>query len=154
MSDPLSVTASAFAVVGLADVVSRASKGCYQFLCAIRDAPSDVQQLKYCIEETALLLQSTQKYCNELKTQASAGSAEPPTARAAPSHVISQFTLALRGLQREFLALDRVAKKHKAVASSWGKLKWVFDERRLGQSLSKLQNSKSTLAAALLLAGR
>ena len=152
MSDLLSVSASAFAVVGLADVVLRTGRECCQFLCAIRDAPSEVRRLQNCVQETALLVHNSKKYCEELKvsTLSTQSSSCPP----ASNQVIALFTSASKGLKREYSALEIVAKRHNATAKTWGRIKWVLDERRLAKSLSRLEASKSSLVAALIFVGR
>ena len=152
MSDPLSISASAFAVVGLADVVLRTGKECYQFLCAIKDAPSEVQRLQECIQETALLVQNSRKYCKELK--ASSPSAQSSSTPAASDQVMLLFKSALRGFEREFSDLRIVARRYNVTTNTWGKIKWVLDERKLGKSMSRLEASKSTLVTALMLVGR
>ena len=113
MADPASLSASVFAVLGFADVAIRAGNECCRFLSAIRDAPSRVQSLRHCVEETALLAESSKRYCAGLKSSSSA---------TASDQVIAQFTSALRALNREFSALEALSKRYIGSTTSWGKI--------------------------------
>jgi len=150
MTDPFSVATSSFAVVGLADVVLRASKEFCQFLSAIKDAPTEVERLRCCIYENTLLVEDSKRYWEELKDSASLTSSSATTL----SQALPQFTSALKALGRELSALDTLAKRHNGIAKSWGKIKWVLDERKINKSLQRFEVSKSTLVAALVLVGR
>lgn len=149
MIEPFSVAASSFAVVGVADVVLRAGKEVYQFLNAIKDAPAEVESLRQRVHDNALVVQESKRYWEELKQSASSTSSSTTSL----SQAFLQFISVLRGLDRELSTLGSLAKRHKGV-TSWGRIKWVFDERKILKSLQKLEVSKSTLIALLVLVGR
>lgn len=149
MIEPFSVAASSFAVVGVADVVLRAGKEVYQFLNAIKDAPAEVERLRQCIHDNALVVQESKRYWEELKQSASSISSSTTSL----SQAFLQFISPLRSLDRELSALGSLVKRYKGV-TSWGRIKWVFDERKILKSLQKLEMSKSTLTALLVLVGR
>jgi hypothetical protein len=150
MAEPFSLVASSFAVVGLADVVLRAGKECCQFLNAIKDAPTEVEQLQCSIHDNVLLVEDSKRYWEELKECASLTS----SATTSLSRALPQFKSALRALDRELVALATLAKRHSVNIKSWGRIQWVLDERKILKSLQKFEISKSTLVAALVLVGR
>ena len=112
MADPLSFSSGIFAVVGLADVVLRARRVCYQFLNAIKDAPSEVQRLRCCVEEISFLVENSRQYCKELRR--SLLSALLSTT--ALSQGGSLLSAALRAVNHEFSALETLAKRHGKIA--------------------------------------
>lgn len=150
MVDPFSVVASSFAVIGVADVVLRTSCEVCRFLSEIKDAPLEIENLRRCIHENTLLVHTSKQYMEALKDQASS---ESPSA-ADLSRAIGLFTSAIRALDRELGALVALSKRHCGARRSWGTVKWVLDQRKISNSLQKLEHSKSTLNNALVLAGR
>lgn len=152
MPDPFSVAASSFAVVGLADVVSRAGKEIYQFVNEIKGAPQEVESLRCSIHDTNLLVQDVKCYGEELTQSASLTTSAPPP----PSQVLLQIKSALRALERELSALVTTIKRYPRLNNSWSweRIKWVLDERKILKSLQKLEAAKSILVAGLVLVGR
>lgn len=61
--DPLSTAASAFAVIDAADVVLRASAEFVRFVNDIKDAPTEVKNLRIRLQETTLLVEVSKDYC-------------------------------------------------------------------------------------------
>jgi hypothetical protein len=147
MADPFSIGASSFAVVGAADVVLRASAECYRFFSSIKDAPDEVNQLCIAIKENKRLVQSLQKHLDELRDPASCISM--PT-QSSTSELYG-FDSAFRALQREMIALEKLAKKHNGPNKTWGRVKWYLDERKIAKSREKLERAKSMLGLALSL---
>jgi hypothetical protein len=86
------VATSAFAVVGLADVVLRAGKEVYQFLEAITDAPAEVEKLRCCIHDTTLLVEESKRYWEESKNSISS----TPSSTTNQNQALPQFKSALR----------------------------------------------------------
>ena len=97
MAEMLAVASGAFAVVGLADVVVRASREVCQFLDAIKNAPAEVERLKNAIRDNTLLVEATQQYCRDLTDQDKSPASPPPTDL---SQALPQFTSALYDLRR------------------------------------------------------
>ena len=151
MAEPFSLVASSFAVVGLADVVLRAGKEFCQFLSAIEGAPTEVETLRCSINDTTLLVEDVKRYGEELKQSAASLTSSAATTR---SEILLQIKSALRTLERELSALVTFAKRHRRIHNPWGRLKWVLDEQKILKALQKLEASKSTLIAALVIAGR
>jgi hypothetical protein len=151
MAEPFSVATGSFAVIGLADVVLRAGKEFYQFLDTIKEAPTEVERLRYCIHDNTLLVEESKHYWQDLKDRAPLTSSSSTTTL---SRALPQFTSALRSLDRELSTLVTLVKRHDGITKSWGRIKWVLDERKILKSLQKLEISESTLLTALLLVGR
>ena len=152
MADPLSLAASIFAVIGTADVVLRASLEFSRFLSNIKDAPTEVERLRICLHDNTLLVETSKQYLEELRD---CNSLSPASQRnIGLSRALTHFTSAIRALERELISLVGLAKRHSGVSKSWGRIKWLLDERKVGQSLQRLENSKSTLTTALVLVGR
>jgi hypothetical protein len=152
MAEPFSVAASCFAVVGLADVVSRAGKEFYQFLNAFEDAPTDAARLRDCIHDIILLVEESKRYWEGLKDHVSS----VPSSESATSlrQALPQFKSSLRSLDREMSSLVTVARRYDGITKSWVRVRWVLDWRKIDKSLQRLESSKSTLVGALLLVGR
>jgi len=144
------VAASSFAVVGPADVVLRAGKEVYQFLNAIADAPAEVETLRFCIHDTTLLVEESKRYWEELNDCVSSTSSSTTILNQA----LPQFKSALRTLSRELSALLTLAKRHNGITKSWGRLKFVLDERKILKTRQRLEVSRSALGVALMLVGR
>ena len=149
MTDPLSVAASALAIVGAADIVLRAGKELYGFLSDIKDAPENVKRLRNYIQDISRLIKSAKDFWEEQKRLA------PPraTLSASLSSASSHFEAVLRALNDELSCLVNLAKKHDGVAKPGGKIKWVF-ERKIKYSVERLDRSKLSLVAALNIVGR
>jgi len=144
MADPLSITASSFAVVGAVDVVLRASVECGRFLSEIKDTPAEIDALWTCISENRQLVEILKKRLEELKTS-------PILPTADLTSVFTIFNSSVRALQRELNTLQTLAKKYSCIDKTWTKLKWVLDARKTNKSIEKLERLKSTLSVALSL---
>jgi hypothetical protein len=68
MADPLSVVASSFAVVGVADIVLRTCLKCRQFLSDIEDAPTSIETLETCLRSNISLVQTLRNHVNYYTT--------------------------------------------------------------------------------------
>ena len=150
MTDPFSMAASSFAVVGVADVVLRASVELCRFLSEIKDAPAEVERLRDFVMENTLLVEHSKQFLEELKRR-------PPSASALDvnlSGALYLFTSAIRALRRELNALAILARKHNGSNKSWGRIKWVLDERKINKSFLAFETSKTTLNNALALVSR
>lgn len=147
MADPFSIAASSFAVVGAVDVVLRASNECRRFLSGIKDAPAEIATLQACVRENEGLLTELKKHFEELRSPVSTIS--PSAFDADPA--LDGLNSSIRALQRELLALQTLTRKHKGSDRTWGRVKWLLDERKVAKSLERLEKSKSTLGIALSL---
>ncbi|KAF7513702.1 hypothetical protein GJ744_007753 [Endocarpon pusillum] len=151
MADPFSMAASCFAVVGLTDVVIRAGKEIYHHLIAITDAPAEVESLRCCIHDNLLLVKDLKLYWQDLRASASL----PPSATTpALNRALPLFRSALETLNRELTSLVALYECHDGITKTKGRFKWVLDEPRILKYLQRLESSKSTLVAALVLVGR
>jgi hypothetical protein len=149
MAEPFSLVASSFAVVGLAYGVLWAGKECCQFLNAIKDAPIEVKQFQCSNHDNILLVEDSKRYWDDLKESASLTS----STTTALNRAFPQFKSSLRALDRELVAFATFTKRHNGNIKSWGRIKWVLDERKILKYLQKFEASKSTLVAALVLVG-
>lgn len=147
MPDPFSIAASSFAVVGVADVVLRASVECYRFLSEIKDAPAEIDKLRLCIKENEELVRALKDYLNESRNPASTISASAVDLNL----VLDRFGSSVRALQRELNTLVVLTKKYRGTTKTWGRIKWLLDERKICKTLERVERSKSTLSVALSL---
>ncbi|KAF2785996.1 hypothetical protein K505DRAFT_205690, partial [Melanomma pulvis-pyrius CBS 109.77] len=147
MPDPLSLAASSFAVIGVADVVLRVGVECCRFLSEIKDAPAEIDSLRTCIKDNLQLVDTLKKHSDDLRDPA------PPMSLPATdaSSALDGFNSSIRALHRELNALQALAKKHSGIDKTWARVKWILDERKINKSLEKLERSKSTLGVALSL---
>lgn len=142
---------SAFAVVGLADVVIRAGNQVCQFFSAVKDAPADIESLRCSIHLTILLVEDSKSYWEEVKQYASSSTSASPSPLDKALH---QFKSTLEALKREISVLAVLTKRYERIPKRWTSVKYVFDERKIQNSRQKLETFKSVLLAALVLVGR
>lgn len=147
MAEPLSTAASAFAIVGVADVVLRATVECHRFLSGIKDAPAEIKELQACLQENKQLFKALIKHLEDLRDLTSSISA---FARESSS-ALDGLTSAIRALDRELKALQISIKKYNGHDKTWARVKWVLDNRKISKSVEKLERSKSTLSVFLAL---
>ncbi|KAF2474987.1 uncharacterized protein BDR25DRAFT_255524, partial [Lindgomyces ingoldianus] len=147
MPDPLSIAASSFAVVGVADFVLRASIECCRFLSEIKDAPDEISRLQISIKENKQLVNALKTHLNDLRDPASLISFSAVELNQA----FDGFNTSVRALKRELNNLLGLEKRHNGVDKTWGRVKWLLDERKVRKSLEKLEWSKSTLSVSLSL---
>jgi len=147
MADPFSITASSFAVVGVADVVLRASIECCRFLSEINGAPAEIDRLQTCIKENMGLVDTLKEHLDDLRTPASAMSLSAIDS----SSALNSFNSSIRAIHRELNALRALANRYGLGDKSWARVKWVLDERKISKSLENLERSKFTLSVALSL---
>ena len=152
MADPLSLVANICAVIGAAEIALRASIEFSGFLIDLKDAPSEIERLRIGLQENTLLLESAKHYLEELKDRVARPVASAELTRL--TEALALFTSATRAFQREVVSLATVARKHQGVRKSWGRIKWVLDERKVGRSMHRLEESKSALTIALVFVGR
>jgi hypothetical protein len=95
----LSIAAGSFAVIGIVDVVLRATCESYRLISDIKDAPKELKQLQTCINENTSLLGIFKRYLEEFKNYTS--STIITTSGVDISPAIAQFTSATRCFDRE-----------------------------------------------------
>jgi len=151
MADPLSLVASVLAVVGAADIVVRAGTEVFRFLADIKDAPEEVVQLRVCVQENTLLVEASKHYLEQLTNQNGVSS----TLREATdlAKAITLFSSSVKSIERELSSLITITRKLNG-STSWGRIKWRLDGRRIEKALRKLESVKAGLTAALVLVGR
>ena len=149
MADPFSLAAGSFAVVGLVDIILRASSQFCHLISDVKDAPANVERLRTCVQENSLLVEALKQYLNEIRSAISSTSASAADSRQA----LDLFTLTITALKRELESLLVLSQKHNETRKTWGAIKLWLDERKVNSSLRSLESSKSTLAHALMLLG-
>lgn len=147
MADPLSLAAGSFAVVGVVDVVLRASVECCRFLSALKDAPEEIGRLQSCIETNKALVESFKTHLGEQRGLAAALSATHA------EEALKLFESSIKSFDRELSALKLLATRYAAKRKLWGSIKYHLDDRKVNQSLRNLENAKSGLCAAFSLVG-
>jgi hypothetical protein len=147
MSDPLSLVASGAAVLGLADVLLRASKELYSFFHELKDASRNVALVLAELDQLGALFASAQQYTNE--SEASNDCLAIPEVSKALENCRAEF----EGL-RAWVEKAGVGPGDGRVKRMAKKLKWVVDDAKLSHSRQNLERLKSSLGIALSAAGR
>jgi hypothetical protein len=140
----LEVAASAFAIVGVADVLVRTGREVYSFLRDVADAPKELERLRETVQDVVLLAETSRPSLETLKAGTAAG---PPTA------ATSSLDAALKALDRELRSLKGFIPKVKG-RRTWNNVKHVLDASKVAKSTRNLENAKTFLASALTLASR
>ncbi|OAL46496.1 hypothetical protein IQ07DRAFT_590637 [Pyrenochaeta sp. DS3sAY3a] len=133
MSGAFETAAGAFAVVGVADVLVRTGRELYRFLSDVSDAPDEVKRLSECVRETILLVDALNKQAKTIVDAAIAASVQA----------------AVKALNRELQSLKVVLAKLKGAKTTWSRIKYVLDEKKVLKTLNNLERSKSLLANSL-----
>ncbi|KAL6709237.1 hypothetical protein ACN47E_001644 [Coniothyrium glycines] len=140
----LETAASAFAVVGAADVVFRLGIKVYGFLNDIADAPQSLQTLRDGVRDVTALARACQTSQQTLRSKAQ-------TSQSGPSP--SQVDSALKAVERALQPLkNNMAKFAVGAPTTWTRVKYVLDEKKIEKSLISLERSKTLLMNALILA--
>ncbi|EAT77583.2 hypothetical protein SNOG_15040 [Parastagonospora nodorum SN15] len=142
MSGALEVAASAFAVVGVADVLVRTGREFYSFLGEVADAPEEIDRLREVIRTTVLLYHNSRRCQQDLKTRGASASA---------ADVTSSLESATKALDRELRELSKTAKKYNGI-KTWGNIKFVLGKDRVNKAIQRLEHAKTLMANALTLA--
>lgn len=146
MADPLSVAASSFAAVGLADAVARVANDLYYFLNSVKSASTEIRRLRTYLQELESIVSEIKVY-----GEASKISSSPSIVH----DVLPSFVSALGGLRDELWVLTDLVKVHDGPARKWvGKIKWVFEEKQITRSLKQIESHISALNTTLILIGR
>jgi hypothetical protein len=119
MADPFSIAASSFAVVGVADIVLRASIECCRFLSEIKGAPAEIDRLQTRIKENMGLVDTLKEHLNDLRTPASAMSLSVIDS----SSALDGFNSSVRAIHREQNALRALAKRYGMSDKTWARVK-------------------------------
>ncbi|OCL15463.1 hypothetical protein AOQ84DRAFT_278910 [Glonium stellatum] len=139
MTDPLTALGGAASVVQLVDVALRFSREAYGFLCAVRDAPEDVKELRHTLHDTESYVRSLRDYINE-----SSGSTSTTDEFGALSEPI---TRAIKGLCNDIFQLQTILppnfSTNPASRITWTqRAKWVFDKKRVKEIKTTLDSRK------------
>ena len=143
MSDPFSLVASSFAVLGAVDVVLKASVACCHFLSQIRDAPNEIRDLRSRIEENKVLIEAFMKHFHEVQNTATSSATSTMT------EALKLFESSTNSFKRELKALERFRDKYTSKRKIWSALKYHLDDRKVTRCVRNLENAKSGLCAAL-----
>lgn len=133
MSGAFETAAGAFAVVGVADVLVRTGRELYRFFNNVSDAPDEVKRLSECVRETILLVDA-------LKKQARSN---------VDAAIVASVQAAVKALNRELQSLKLVLAKFKGSKTTWSRIKYALDEKKVLKTLNNLERSKSLLANSL-----
>ncbi|KAH7351474.1 hypothetical protein BKA66DRAFT_475884 [Pyrenochaeta sp. MPI-SDFR-AT-0127] len=142
MSMAFETAAGAFAVVGVADVVVRASREISTFIRDVADAPNQIKALQEHLQEVAVLAQACNHYVHKRNTV---------THSLVPASLFSSLTTALKALNRELQGIKAHISKFKGPRKTWTRVKYVLDECRINKALSSLERSRTLLADTLVL---
>ena len=134
----LETAASAFAIVGVVDVVLRTGRDLYGFFRDVSDAPADVKRLNECLRVTLLLVDALNNCAQKNFTQANV---DP--------RVKSSVLEAVRALDREFKSINLIVGRIKGAKTTWSKIKYVLREKKVAKALMSLERSKSVLENSL-----
>jgi hypothetical protein len=152
MADPLSLAASSFANIGVADVALRAGVGARRFLSDIKDAPAEVERLRKCVADNTRLVEDSKQCLEWLGSDP--WSIRPSAYVIDLSGTVDLLRSTIRSLGREWDLLVKLAQKYGGTNKSWGKVRWVLDDRTIQKSIQRLEASKTTLNTVLSLLGR
>lgn len=147
----LSVTANAFAIVGLADIVFRHGKDLYELCERAQSASSSISRLRAELRAVTLIVVRTRIFVHEFESSSFAleDSLTLP-------HIESILTLC----EHEFGILTEIITSTQTRASDgWAAqflkcFKWALNEQSIEQSCQRLHRLSTCLTAALSLDGR
>jgi hypothetical protein len=139
MSGTLEAVASAFAVVGVADVLVRTGRDLYSFLGDVLDAPEEIDRLREIIRATVILYHNSIRCRAELKPGGITNSTATATAL---------LESATKALNRELQGLKIIAKRYNGV-KTWRNFKYALGKEKTVKVIRNLENAKSLLASAL-----
>ena len=148
MGDPLSTVA---AVVGLADVVFRASSKLYNFFSELRNVPQDIQDLTQSLRIWKSISQSLRDL--SIRYQNSLFASEDGLT----FNDITDTLASCQGACNDIDTLiNRQGKTSRLLARSTRakNIKWLFDTETVQAALNKLDRSKQSLIVALAAIGR
>jgi hypothetical protein len=145
MADPLSVVASSFAVVGVADIVLRTCLKCRQFLSDIEDAPTSIENLQTCLRNNTSLVQTLRNHVQDLESNASAAD----LVELQPA--IDQFDITIKQLRRETDTLFVRCLKYNKMSKKWANVRHVLAERDIRKTTEQMERAKATLSVVLSL---
>lgn len=138
----LETAASAFAVVGAADVAVRVGRKVYAFLRDVVDAPESIKRLCEEVHEITVLAAACEKAKNSLNQ-----SPQP----SGPNSNQTSFDSGLKAVDRALRTLQIITARCGGKTTTWTKLKFVMDEKKIRQSLKSLERAKALLTNALVL---
>jgi hypothetical protein len=136
--------ASAFAVVGVVDVLLRTGRDLYSFLRDVADAPEELRRLCDSIKDNLTLYETSRQCRNDLQNR---------TASGAVSNALISLESANKALSRELQSLKLLVAKFKGV-KTWSRVKYVLNESKVSKAVTALEYAKSLLANSLTLACR
>ncbi|KAL1797825.1 hypothetical protein ACET3X_004431 [Alternaria dauci] len=146
MSASLEFAAGIFAIIGVAEVVVRTGREVHGFLRDIAGAPEEIDRLCTTVKETTLLAEAVKQI---LETFASR------TPNDATNRSAALFESTLKSLQRELQNLRMLNARFRGMSNTtWGRVKYVLDERKVNKMFNNLERAKSLLANSLQVASR
>ncbi|MCJ1396922.1 hypothetical protein MMC11_000114 [Xylographa trunciseda] len=134
--------------LGLLEAVLRAGSIVYEFIAAVQDAPKEVRNLQHELNGVNLLLSELKDYWNDLSRVQSWSS---------PSSLVGGCISSLRSIHQDLDVLATATQKHdssKRLASTWAKVKWVFEKEQVLKLTRCLERHKLSLVAALAVDGK
>jgi hypothetical protein len=146
MTEPFSIAASSFAVVGVADVTAKATVGLCRLLSEIKDAPKEIVRLRDYIKENTQLYHTAKRHLDDLLDPRSPA----PFSTSELGEVVVTFNSSVGALKRELDTLVKRGHKFTKGAKTWERFRYVMSERDIWKSLENLEGSKLMLNTALL----
>ncbi|TKA63005.1 hypothetical protein B0A49_10775, partial [Cryomyces minteri] len=148
----LSTAANAFAVVGLADVVFRASTELYNLFDRCKAAPRTISQLLSELKSLASIVATVRVFADEFQAS--------PYALEDQQVLLPQLETILRDIERDFgelktLAITSQSNTNDAWFKQWGKnSSWSLNEQKALRACQQLERHKTALNVALSVIGR
>lgn len=133
MSGAFETAVGAFAVVGVADVVIRTGRELYRFFSDVAEAPAELQRLNESIRDTVQLVEALKK--------------RAPTK--VDADIVASVETAVKALDRELKSIKLSLAKFKGVKTTWSKIRFTLDDRKVAKALVNLERAKSLLGNSL-----
>lgn len=133
MSGAFETAAGAFAVVGVADVVIRTGRELYRFFSDVAEAPAELQRLNESIRDTVQLVEALKK--------------RAPTK--VDADIVASVETAVKALDRELKSIKLSLAKFKGAKTTWSKIRFTLDDRKVAKALVNLERAKSLLGNSL-----
>ena len=135
-------------MVGTVDVALRSSLEIYRFLGDLKDAPKEIEELRFSVTENRQLLETTKQFVQEARDGLPSSTSLVATGIESAMKAVDS---AVKTLQRALDALSALARKYTQAQRTWSRTKWNLDDRQVAKYRERLEASISSLSSALVL---
>ena len=151
MADPLSLVASTAGVVGLLDVLCRASRELCVFFSSVKNASKEIQNVLRELEQLNALITDIQNYVDTFKS-----SLFVTDDGLSPSRLISTLQACRTELDALKAMVDalRGTGQPGVVKRLASRVKWASNDKKLVRHQKKLEELKTSLNTTLSIVGR